>query len=196
MRFSFGIPNRLRERAGSGKEHRVTYWERLTTLASFCHTLFMLTAFALLACIGAGTVGGVFFAFSTFVMKALAQLPASQGIAAMQRINVVVLNPWFLGAFMGTAVLAAGCVAVSFLPWTPLRSPLLLAAGLLYIVGTLFVTIAFNAPRNERLARLSNESSEGSAYWPVYVREWSRWNHVRTAASVASAVCSAAALAY
>ena len=57
----------------------------------------MLTALALLACVGAGTVGGVFFAFSTFVMKALAQLPARQGIAAMQRINVVVLNPLFLG---------------------------------------------------------------------------------------------------
>lgn len=155
----------------------------------------MRTALALLACIGAGTVGGVFFAFSTFVMKALAQLPASQGVAAMQRINVVVLNPMFLGVFMGTAVLAVGCIAVSFFPWTPSRSPLLLAAGLLYLVGTFFVTIAFNVPRNERLARLRNESPEGSAYWPVYVKEWSRWNHVRTAASVASAVCGAAALA-
>lgn len=156
----------------------------------------MLTALALLTCVGAAIVGGVFFAFSTFVMKALAQLPASQGVAAMQRINVVVLNPMFFGAFFGTALLGAGCVAASFFPWMPLRSPLLLAAGLLYIVGTLFVTIAFNVPRNERLARLDNESSEASAYWPVYVAEWSAWNHVRTAASVASAVCSAAALAY
>jgi uncharacterized membrane protein len=156
----------------------------------------MLTALALLTCVGAAIVGGVFFSFSTFVMKALAQLPASQGVAAMQRINVVVLNPMFFGAFFGTALLGAGCVAVSFFPWIPLRSPLLLAAGLLYIVGTLFVTIAFNVPGNERLARLGNESPEASAYWPVYVAEWSAWNHVRTAASVASAVCSAAVLAY
>ena len=154
----------------------------------------MLTALALLTCIGAGTVGGVFFAFSTFVMKALAQLPPSQGVAAMQRINVVVLNPLFLGVFLGTALLAAGCVVASFFPWSAPRSPLLLAAGLLYLAGSFFVTRAFNVPRNEWLARLSAESPEGAAYWPVYVREWSTWNHVRTAASIASAVCSGAAL--
>ena len=155
----------------------------------------MLTALALLTCIGAGTVGGVFFAFSTFVMKALAELPASKGIAAMQRINVVVLNPLFLGVFVGTAVLAAGCAVASFFPWTAPRSPLLLAAGLLYLAGSFFVTLAFNVPRNMRLERLGAESPEAAAYWPVYVREWSKWNHLRTAASIASAACSAAALA-
>jgi uncharacterized membrane protein len=46
--------------------------------------LFVLTLFAALGC---GLVAGVFFAFSTFVMKALARLPAEQGIAAMQAIN-------------------------------------------------------------------------------------------------------------
>ena len=66
----------------------------------------MLTSLPLLVCLGAGTIGGVFFGFSTFVMKALAQLSEAQGIAAMQRINVVVLNPLFLGVFVGTAVFA------------------------------------------------------------------------------------------
>lgn len=155
----------------------------------------MTTVLALLVCIGAGTVGGVFFAFSTFVMKALAQLPASQGVAAMQRINLVVLNPIFLGVFMGTAVLAAGCVVASFLPWSGLRSQLLLASGLLYLAGTFLVTVAFNVPRNQRLACLGSESPEAAAYWPLYVRQWTRWNHLRTAASVASAACGAAALA-
>ena len=154
----------------------------------------MLTSLAHLACIGAGTIGGVFFAFSTFVMKALAQLPANQGVAAMQRINVAVLSPLFLGAFMGTALLSAGCVVASF-PWSTPRSPLLLAAGLLYLVGSFFVTMVFKVPRNERLARLNVESSEAVVYWLAYVREWSRWNHLRTAASVASAACSAASLA-
>ena len=154
----------------------------------------MLSTLALLACIGAGTVGGVFFAFSTFVMQALAQLPPSQGVAAMQRINVVVLNPLFLGVFMGTALLAAACVVASFFPWTAPRSQLLLAAGLLYLVGSFYVTRAFNVPRNKHLARLNAESSEAAVYWPLYVREWSYWNHLRTAASLASAACSAAAL--
>ncbi|MGH8660870.1 MAG: DUF1772 domain-containing protein [Burkholderiales bacterium] len=154
----------------------------------------MLVALSVLICIGAGTVGGVFFAFSTFVMKALAQLPASQGVAAMQRVNVVVLNPLFLGVFMGSALLSLGGIVVSVLQWEASGSSLLLAAGLLYLVGSFLVTVAFNVPRNERLARLSAQSSEAASYWPVYVREWTLWNHVRTVASVAAAACAAGAL--
>ena len=155
----------------------------------------MLTLLALSSSIGAATVGGVFFAFSAFVMKALSQLPARQGVAAMQRINVVVLSPLFLGIFLGTALLAVACVLASFLPWNAPRSPLLLAAGLLYLGGSFLVTAAFNVPRNERLARLNPESPEATTHWVAYVREWTNWNHVRTAASVASAVCSAVSLA-
>ena len=147
----------------------------------------MLSTLILVVCIGAGTVGGVFFAFSTFVMQALSQLPANQGVAAMQRINVVVLNPLFLGVFMGTALLAATCIVASFFPWSGLRSSLILAAGLLYLGGSFYVTRAFNVPRNRRLARVNAESSEAADYWPHYVREWSYWNHVRTAASLGSA---------
>lgn len=155
----------------------------------------MLTVLLVLTCIGAGTVGGVFFAFSTFVMKALFDLPANQGIAAMQRINVVVLNPLFLGLFIGTAALCAACAVAAFLPWTPLRSPLLLAAGLLYLIGTFFVTAAFNVPRNERLAQVDSARPEGAEYWTLFVREWSMWNHIRTAAAIGSAACAAATLA-
>jgi len=154
----------------------------------------MLTSLPFLVCIGAGLVGGVFFAFSTFVMKALAQLPEAQGIAAMQRINAVVLSPSFLSVFVGTAVLAAICVLAGFFPWGTARSFWLLAAGLSYLVGAFAVTAACNVPRNERLARLEAESAQAAEYWPIYVREWLRWNHVRTAASLLSAACAAAAL--
>lgn len=156
----------------------------------------MLNTLPLLVCLGAAVVGGVFFAFSAFVMKALAQLPASHGIAAMQRVNVVVLNPLFLSVFVGTAVMACICVLAGFFPWGSPRSVLLLLAGGSYLAGSFGVTAAFNVPRNERLARLDAESTEAIAYWPVYVREWLRWNHVRTAASILSAACAACALAY
>jgi len=55
------------------------------------------------AALGSGLIAGVFFAFSTFVMPALARLAPAQGVAAMQAINVAVLNRWFLGVFVGTA---------------------------------------------------------------------------------------------
>ncbi len=155
----------------------------------------MLDTLSLLLCIGAGTVGGVFFAFSTFVMGALAQLPASQGIAAMQRINVTVLNPLFLGVFLGTALLALAGAVLALLPWSAPRSLWLLASGLLYLFGSFLVTVAFNVPRNDQLARADAQSSEAAAYWSLYLSEWTRWNHVRTFASMASAGCAAVVLA-
>lgn len=155
----------------------------------------MLPTLSLLVCIGAGIVGGAFFAFSTFVMRALAQLPGRQGMAAMQRINIVVLNPVFLSVFLGTAILAAACVVASFIPWSPPRSVLLLVVGVGYLAGCFGVTMTCNVPCNERLAGMKAESAEAAAYWPVYVREWLFWNHVRTAASLIAAACAAAALA-
>jgi uncharacterized membrane protein len=144
---------------------------------------------ALLA-LGSGLVAGVFLAFSTFVMKALGQLPAEQGVAAMQRINVVVLNPAFLGLFVGTAAVAGLCGAGAVLAWGSVRAALLLAAAVLYVVGCFGVTAAFNVPRNERLARLDPDSADAAAWWPAYQREWVRWNHVRTVAAAAAAAAA------
>lgn len=155
----------------------------------------VLTLLPLLVAVGSGLVGGVFLAFSSFVMKALAELPSEHGVAAMQRINVVVLNPLFLGLFFGTALLAGVCAAGALLSWGTARALLLLIAGLSYVIGTFGVTVAFNVPRNERLARLPPASAEAATYWPQYVREWLFWNHVRTVAALAGAVCATAALA-
>lgn len=57
--------------------------------------------------LGCGVAGGAFFAFSTFIMRALARLPAPQGIAAMQSINVVVITPLFMMALFGTGAACA-----------------------------------------------------------------------------------------
>ena len=52
--------------------------------------------------LGTGGDGGRLFAFSTFVIRALARLPSAHGKEAMQEINQAVINPWLLG--VGTAV--------------------------------------------------------------------------------------------
>ncbi len=156
----------------------------------------MLASLPFLTCLGAAIVGGVFLAFSAFVMKALAQLPAAQGIPAMQRVNAVVLHPLFLAVFVGTTVLSAICVLAGFSPWGTPRSACLLGAGVFYFAGAFVVTGACHVPRNERLARMDAESEEAAAYWPVLLREWLRWNHVRTAASLLSAACAGLALRY
>jgi uncharacterized membrane protein len=156
----------------------------------------MLAALLLFFCVGAAAIGGVFFAFSAFVLRALSDLPAESGIAAMQRINIVVLNRLFLGVFMGTAVLALALAVIAVATWSLPRSALLLAAAGLYFVGSFMVTLGFNVPRNNHLARLSPTSSEALSYWPAYVREWGMWNHVRTVASLASCACSASAMSF
>lgn len=153
-----------------------------------------MNALILIGVLGAATIGGVFFAFSTFVMRALAQLPPAHGVAAMQRINVVVLNPLFLGVFIGTALVQGMAAGLSLVAWVPQRSPLLLAGAASYLIGTFGVTVARNVPRNERLASLPADSDAARGYWPIYVREWTSWNHVRTVAALASAASGIAAL--
>src|SRR5690625_254705 len=66
---------------------------------------------------------------------------------------------------------------------------------LLYIVGSIGVTIFFNVPRNSKLASLAPDSDEAAAYWPIYIREWTAWNHVRTAACLIASALSIAGLA-
>lgn len=43
---------------------------------------------ALPAALGAALMGGLLFAFSNFIMRALSQLTADLGVEVMQRINV------------------------------------------------------------------------------------------------------------
>ena len=149
-----------------------------------------------LSSVFAGLIGGVFFAFSVFVMRALADLPPDQGIAAMQRINITVINPWFLGTFLGAVPLLAVAAYTAHRTEAPHALAWLSAAFLAYTVGTVGVTMAFNVPRNNRLAVMDPASSEAAGFWPVYVKEWLLWNHVRTVAAVlAAAGCAVAAAA-
>ncbi|UUZ75953.1 DUF1772 domain-containing protein [Polaromonas sp. P1(28)-13] len=154
----------------------------MTTLEQW---LFALTFVAALGC---GLVAGIFFAFSAFVMKALSRLPPGQGIAAMQSINVAVLNPWFMAAFLGTAVACVLALIASLLRWHEPGAVYLFAGSTLYLVGCLLVTIVFNVPKNEALALVVPATPDGASLWAGYVSSWTAWNHVRTAASLAAAV--------
>ncbi|MFM9443946.1 DUF1772 domain-containing protein [Streptomyces acidiscabies] len=142
-----------------------------------------------------GVMTGVFAAFSVLVMRGLGALPAAQGVAAMNAINRAALTSVFMWLFLGTAAVCAVVAVVTFVLWPEQgRVELLLGSGL-YLVGAFGVTVTANVPRNERLLGLGAESAEGIAYWPAYVREWTMWNHVRTAASGAAALSYALALA-
>ena len=146
-----------------------------------------LNALTFATAVGAGLVAGCFFAFSTFVMPALARLPAPQGIAAMQSINVTAITPAFMGALFGTG---AACVVLVGTTLTSSPRPgtgYVVLGSLLYLAGTVLVTIVCNVPLNNALAVADPASPEAAALWASYLGRWTAWNHVRTAAALAAA---------
>lgn len=135
------------------------------------------------ALLGSALIAGVFFAFSSFVMGALARLPAAEGIAAMQSINVVVLNRSFLGTFVGTAVVSLVVAGLAVAGWGNPGAPWFLAGALSYIGGTFLVTGLGNVPLNDRLAAVSAPDPAAVPLWEHYLERWTRLNTLRTVAA-------------
>ena len=153
--------------------------------------LFVLT---LVTALGCGLIAGVFFAFSTFVMRALVRLPAAQGIQAMNSINVTVINPWFMLAFLGTALASVVLVIAAFVEWGEPYAVYLLLGGLVYLAGVILLTGGYHVPRNNALATLDPSDPDAESHWNRYVRTWTAGNHVRTIAPLASATLFTIAL--
>jgi uncharacterized membrane protein len=145
------------------------------------------------AALGTALMAGLFFAFSVSVMRGLARIPPAAGIAAMQAINVVILNPVFGLVFFGTT---AACLflGVSALIQRPSpAAPYHLGGSLLYLIGAFGVTVVFNVPRNNALAAVDPASTDGARVWSRYLATWTAWNHVRTVASLAATAALIAA---
>lgn len=133
-------------------------------------------------------VAGVFLAFSDFIMRSLASSSGHGGVEAMQTLNREVFRWVFMALFLGMAAVSAllavhGAFGVS----GPAGPPIMLA-GLVYLIGCFGVTIVFNVPMNEALARMDTSSETTRDYWlRTYVPRWTFWNTVRTVASAAAA---------
>jgi uncharacterized membrane protein len=151
----------------------------------------------IVAAVGASVSGGVFFAFSTFVMRALDRLPEREAISAMQAINKAAPSPLFMTALFGTAAVSVvvGVMAVGRLD-EPSAVYVLVGTGL-YLAG-IVLTAAYHVPRNDALSRVDLrradpvrvELSRSDAHriWRDYAVGWTRWNHVRTLTSIGAAV--------
>lgn len=150
----------------------------------------------LLAALGSGLMAGLFFAFSVAVMKALGQRPPAEGMAAMQAINVVILNPLFFVVFFGTALASLLLVIASLLRWQQPGAGFLLFGAALYLVGGILVTMVFNVPRNDALAAAVATDPNSAALWADYLTSWTAWNHVRTVTNLAAAAALTIALCY
>lgn len=148
----------------------------------------IVVAIATLAMLGCAIVGGIFFAFSNFVMQALAMQSPANATSTMQAINIRIVNPLFLSVFLGTPLLYAIMAVTSARHLSRPGSKLMIAAAATYLIGALAVTAVFNIPLNDHLAGLEPTSDEATRFWSEYLSSWIVWNHVRTVSALASIV--------
>ena len=140
----------------------------------------------LLATVGSGLMCGLFYSFSDFIMKAFSRLPTANGIASMQSINLVIVKRSFLGVFFGTGVLVVLALVIGWNNMGDFARIFSIVGAMVYIIGCLGVTIAFNVPLNNRLAVVDPNSEEGEQVWNIYLVEWVKWNHVRSISTLLS----------
>ena len=145
--------------------------------------------------IGCGLLGGLYFAFSTFIMTALGRINQAAGISAMNAINVDIVRSLFMPFFLGTTLTSAVLVIMAFFRWDEPGSASMFVGGVVYVLGMFVVTMVFNVPLNDALAAADPSSHGAAPLWARYLKEWTFWNHVRTVACVAASALFIAAIA-
>jgi uncharacterized membrane protein len=142
-------------------------------------------ALAIAGAVGTAAIGGTFFAFSTFVTQSLAKRPPAEGAGAMQEINRTIMTSGFMPVFLGTMVLCVVTGILALVRWGEPGSIWLLVGSLLYLVGNILVTGAYNIPRNNAMDAM-NLSTLTAAEWTSWTSSWLVGNHIRTITGLAA----------
>ncbi len=145
----------------------------------------LLQSLRVAAALGCGLMAGVFFAFSTSIMGGLSRLGPAQGIAGMQAINKAILNPAFLGVFLGTGAICAIVLIASISRLQNATTICALIGCMLYLLGSIGVTLVANVPLNDGLDTVVPNDPQSAVLWNAYLTNWMPWNHVRTATTLA-----------
>jgi len=153
-------------------------------------------ATGLLALLATGAIAGLFFGFRCSVMSALGTVPAPTAITVMRRINVVIVNPPFLAAFLGALALLPATALLAWWAGNGHAAAWFAAAAGVYGIGTFGVTVAFNVPLNDALERSGETSRAPEAEWADFAGPWNRWHAVRTGAAFIAFASAAIGLAH
>jgi uncharacterized membrane protein len=145
--------------------------------------------------IGCGLLGGLYFAFSTFMMTALGRIDQAAGISAMNAINVEIVRSLFMPFFLGTTLSSAALAPLAIVRWGEAGAMAMLVGGVLYVLGMFVVTMVFNVPLNDALAAVDPSSPAAATLWTRYLSDWTFWNHVRTVASTVACALFIVAIA-
>ncbi|MEM5473577.1 anthrone oxygenase family protein [Hoeflea sp. AS60] len=141
-------------------------------------------------------IGGVFLAFSDFIMRSFNLVSAQGGIESMQVINVEIMRSVFMVLFMGLTLVSLIITVYAAVNVDGTPKPLLMLAGGLYLVGVFAVTAAGNVPLNNQLAAIDRASPQSLAFWKqTYMTSWVTLNSLRTLACLLASGLTLAALA-
>jgi uncharacterized membrane protein len=148
----------------------------------------LLLIFSQVAVLAYALIGGVFLAFSDFIMRSLALTSGDGGVEAMQAINREVFRWVFMAMFLGMAPLSLLIVFLGGVIIGGGAGTLMMLAGLTYVVGCFGVTVFCNVPMNKALANMNLGNADTKGYWTkTYLPRWTFWNSVRTIACIVSA---------
>lgn len=143
---------------------------------------------AQLAILAYALVGGVFLAFSDFIMRSLAKTSGAGGVEAMQSINREVFRWVFMTLFLGLTPVSLFFGLYGVIWASGSEGAALTIAGGLYFFGCFMLTALGNVPMNNALARLDPASPEADVYWRrTYLPRWTRLNTLRGVACFAAA---------
>jgi uncharacterized membrane protein len=138
--------------------------------------------------VGCALMAGTFFVFSTMVMPALHDRPASEAMSAMQSINKVAEKPAFATVFVLAGLLAVAMCVSAIWTWDQPGAEYRLAGGLVTAIGSFGLTMAFHIPKNNALDKLDALAPDASTKWSDFYDAWLPGNHVRALASTVSVV--------
>lgn len=148
----------------------------------------VVTALTWIMALCAGLMAGTYLAFSGFIMRSLAALDTARAIAAMNAINATILKSSFMPLFFGSTIIALLMVVAGLWQWGEPGADRAAAGGVTYVVGMFIVTAAANVPLNRALAGVSGNGEEAARTWALYLKRWTRWNTLRTMASLATLI--------
>jgi uncharacterized membrane protein len=155
----------------------------------------LVTGLLWFAAIGCGVLGGLYFAFSAFIMTAFARIDRACAAVAMTAINAAIVRSLFMPIFLGTTLASLALAIAAVLDWHGPAAPAMLAGGAGHVLGMFVVTMLFNVPLNNALASADPASDEAAPVWARYLRAWTAWNHVRTVASITACAMFISAIA-
>ena len=112
-------------------------------------------------------------------MKALNEQPPKQAVLVMQSINKIILRPVFFLVFIGTPIMCAVVILLGLISNNATNYYYAYLASLIFIIGSFGVTIIKNVPMNNSLRDLNIEDEGSVAYWQIYSKKWTVWNHIR-----------------